>query len=1397
MSHSESLVSAHMMEIGEILDGKYEILREIGRGGMSVVYLAMDMRLHKLWAIKVIQKQGTNKRQEIVLNALLSEVNLLKRLDHPAFPRIVDILDYDDTMAIVMDYIEGESLSEVLTFRVSIGEVEVIDWAEQIADALSYLHSQKPPVIYRDLKPSNLVLTPSGRIKIIDFGIAREYKPEALADTTILGTRGYAPPEQYSGQTTPLTDIYALGVTLHQLLTGIDPRDGLPYRPVRLWKPELSEEIEAIVDKCVQPDPEKRFQSCEELIYALNSPKNVVREYRRINGKSFSLKNILSRKKGNVSDAQFDLSIERLNKLAEALPKITELHDIDILRNHLSRSSPAELDRFSWSKLEHLHILCEYNSKDLITMKAYGITRGGYYVKDGTWMLLIGIDRQQIQRHIDSCKSQLKTLYIRLTDVQKLDVSRLDGLVSLRLTSNPRLELLSGTSRMSKLEFLHLSNCPIRSLLNLDGCQNLIRMDISRTQIKTISAIGGLQSLTYFNAANSLLEDVSFIKNSVRLVSLNLSNCPVYHLPSMVSLLQLKFLNLSATNISSLPKMDMLEQLEELDCSHGILKFIEDATLPSNLRDLNLSGTHVTRIPEQIRTMTRLSYLDLSDTKLEDLPNWLPEIAKEFSVGMRFRHLWSDEPTGLLNNGSITEISSSESRICVVNLRDTHVEGVDMSVFSQPKSIILQWFEARSHHENVFTEEETALNEVKVVFLGDGEAGKSLVIERLLNDGDHPTFFDGNATPGIAIHDLQYELDGRKIQIHFWDFGGQEILHSMHRMFLTQRTLYVILLNARDDTQDDRARYWLHNVKSFAEGAPVIFAINKIDQNPKASVNETDLRKMYPGLTEVIRMSALLDSREVFNSTFTAALKRQVGKIETIKSLFPPDWNRLKHRLRNMKEPYILSPEYMKISEECGVSPDPETRTALLNWFNDLGVSFCYSGSAKLEDYVILRPDWITNAIYILMYNHIEGLKNGIVSHDAIYRTLHPAEDQRSHIKCVLPDVMYSKQDTEYVLNVIRRFRLSYLLQDNVEFIPMLCHRDALTVAENYAEDPKTLEFRIIYEYLPNNLIHRLMVDMRRDLDTDNVWLTGARFLQHSTGLSAVVKAEENVLKLFVRSTDLRHPSDYYLDILKDAIEQISHEFGLRIEEKQIAYKEDGITECFDYDELIGMLRVGEKNRYSKKRRRSIPISNILYQSDHKVDMNRQELINAIVRACGQMQANSLYWGTNENTRNTFIRDSLISAGYQCSDQSLSGISAGGKQPGELDILIRKEGGIPWTIYEGVILNGGGVSQIKYWDEHLQRLLDNYNENGLPFLILVSYVTCSKDRFFEISKIYTDHIRTFCPAKYTIQNMRTVELDPEKCEIPHYLQAIRSTYDCGGFHTHVYQLFVRMNQKEV
>ena len=166
----------------------------IGKGGMSVVYLAMNERANKQWAIKEVRKDGV-KHFGVVRQGLIAETNLLKRLKHKNLPSIVDVIDEGDTFLIVMDYIEGVPLSNLLE-EGKRSQEEVVDWAKQLCDVLQYLHSQNPPIVYRDMKPSNIMLKPDGTVILIDFGTARTFKHDKIEDTTCLGTVGYAAPEQ-------------------------------------------------------------------------------------------------------------------------------------------------------------------------------------------------------------------------------------------------------------------------------------------------------------------------------------------------------------------------------------------------------------------------------------------------------------------------------------------------------------------------------------------------------------------------------------------------------------------------------------------------------------------------------------------------------------------------------------------------------------------------------------------------------------------------------------------------------------------------------------------------------------------------------------------------------------------------------------------------------------------------------------------------------------------------------------------------------------------------------------------------------------------------------------------------------------------------------------------------
>ena len=269
--------------VGDIIDGKYEILTLVGQGGMSKVYLARDNKLNRQLAVKEVQKNARDRNNEIVIQSAIAEANILKNLSHVGLAYIVDIIDTNDQIYIIMEYVEGESLDTVLDSYGAQPQELVIEWAKQLCVVLEYLHTRSTPIIYRDMKPANIRLKPDGNLKLIDFGIAREYKEQNLADTVSLGTKGYAAPEQFGGkgQTDARTDIYCLGATLYHLVTGQNPAEP-PYEilPIRHWNPALSGGLERIIQKCTQLNPNDRYLTCADLLYALEHYEEIDDLYR-------------------------------------------------------------------------------------------------------------------------------------------------------------------------------------------------------------------------------------------------------------------------------------------------------------------------------------------------------------------------------------------------------------------------------------------------------------------------------------------------------------------------------------------------------------------------------------------------------------------------------------------------------------------------------------------------------------------------------------------------------------------------------------------------------------------------------------------------------------------------------------------------------------------------------------------------------------------------------------------------------------------------------------------------------------------------------------------------------------------------------------------------------------
>src|SRR5580700_4950135 len=270
-----------MIAPNTIVGGRYRVTKPLGGGGMKLVYLAEDMRLasRPCALAEMVDSFTDPTMQQQAVTAFQREADMLAQLSNEHIPRVFDRFSEQNHHYLVMEYVDGTTLEDVLkTSGGKLGEASMIDIALQVLDTLQYLHNLAPPVVYRDLKPSNVMLGRNGQVKLIDFGIARFFLPQSNA--TMIGTQGYAPPEQYRGRAEARSDLYALGATMHHALSGRDPAAEPPFSfpPLRKLCPDLDPSLAALVDQALAYDVVNRMRDATEFRHRLIDLQNAANE---------------------------------------------------------------------------------------------------------------------------------------------------------------------------------------------------------------------------------------------------------------------------------------------------------------------------------------------------------------------------------------------------------------------------------------------------------------------------------------------------------------------------------------------------------------------------------------------------------------------------------------------------------------------------------------------------------------------------------------------------------------------------------------------------------------------------------------------------------------------------------------------------------------------------------------------------------------------------------------------------------------------------------------------------------------------------------------------------------------------------------------------------------------
>ena len=431
--------------------------------------------------------------------------------------------------------------------------------------------------------------------------------------------------------------------------------------------------------------------------------------------------------------------------------------------------------------------------------------------------------------------------------------------------------------------------------------------------------------------------------------TLDLSQLGLTAVPeSVTSLFRLTQLHLSGNRFTAMPdSLLALTRLKVLDASENLLCNVpEFLAFTKNLYYLDLDGNRIAEIPKFIRGLSKLEILSLSRNQISIAPDVVGEL-----TNLRVLLLWNNQMT------LIPESFLQLSGLTQLGLAGNPGLGIPDEILARgdARRILTYYFAQRSDSK--------PLNEAKVLLLGRGGVGKTSLV-RTLTIGE----FDPHekTTEGIKISDWSCQTaPNANVSAHIWDFGGQEMLHATHQFFLTARSLYLLVLNRRQDDCNEEFEYWLRLIRAFGgKDAPVIIVLNKQRSEP-FDVNRAGWTEKYP---DNIKAFVQTDCADPASLTLLAeSIRDHLAQMESLKAKFPTRWFAIKDRLSNMKDDYVTFDRYRAICSELGES-DAELQTSLSGYLHDLGIALNYRDDPRLRFAYILKPEWVTDGIYALLH---------------------------------------------------------------------------------------------------------------------------------------------------------------------------------------------------------------------------------------------------------------------------------------------------------------------------------------------------------------------------------------------------------------------------------------------
>ncbi len=455
-----------------------------------------------------------------------------------------------------------------------------------------------------------------------------------------------------------------------------------------------------------------------------------------------------------------------------------------------------------------------------------------------------------------------------------------------------------------------------------------------------------------------------------------------------------------------------------------------------------------------------------------------------------------------------------------------------------------------------------------MLLVGQGKVGKTSLVKRLL-DGSFD-LHEGK-TEGINITQWNVGVDGKDVQLNVWDFGGQEIMHATHQFFLTKRSLYVLVLDARLGEDENRIEYWLKIIQSFGDESPVIIVGNQIDEHP-LDINRAGLQDKYPTIKAFVETSCL-NGQGI--DDLKAVITREIGALPNIHDELLNTWFTVKTRLEEMKENYISQEKYREMCEAEGIT-NPLSQRTLLGFLHDLGIILNFRDDPRLEETNILNPEWVTNGVYKILNDRDVFENKGILD--------------RARLKDILDRKQYPRSKHLFIMDMMRKFELCYDLEgrrDEQFLIPDLLPRD-----EPYTGQwDGALAFEYHYNVLPGSIITRLIVRMHTYIHQHTSWRTGVVLASRDN--TALVKADKEDKKIFIRIIGPEAGLRPLLAIIRSQFDAI-HDTISRIEADEKVPLPGRPETVVDYEHLLTLEAMGKVTFVPEGLREEVNVKQLL-----------------------------------------------------------------------------------------------------------------------------------------------------------------------------------------------------------